>query len=213
MDIHCNISKDLTELCSLVQSHGSDKGGINQRHKYTYYYHNLFCSVKNDPVNVFELGIGSTNLNYRYNMGVNGKPGASLRVWRDFFPQGHIFGADIDKDILFTENRITTFYCDQGNANSIQTMWSNDILNAKEFDIIIDDGCHEIDYNVKFLENSFHKIKSSGCYIIEDTTRLQLDFWESYLADFCKKNNAIFRIVQIENAQFDVDILIVLQKK
>ena len=42
-----------------------------------------------------------------------GKPGASLRVWRDYFPNAIIYGADIDKDILFAEERIKTFYIDQ----------------------------------------------------------------------------------------------------
>ena len=34
-----------------------------------------------------------------------------------------IYGADIDKDILFTEDRIKTFYVDQLSADSIKKMW------------------------------------------------------------------------------------------
>jgi hypothetical protein len=45
-------------------------------------------------------------------MSGGGKPGASLYVWRDFFPNAYIFGADIDKEVLFNDKRITTGYID-----------------------------------------------------------------------------------------------------
>ena len=56
-------------------------------------------------------------------MGSTGQPGASLKMWRDYFPNAMIFGADIDKDILFNDQRITTFYVDQLNSDSIKEMW------------------------------------------------------------------------------------------
>ena len=34
-------------------------------------------------------------------MGIKGKPGASLRVWKDYFPNANIIGVDIDENILF----------------------------------------------------------------------------------------------------------------
>ena len=58
-------------------------------------------------------------------MGINGKPGASLYGWSDFFPNSKIFGADIDINILFRTERIKTYYCDQLNPNDI-----NDVLEA-----------------------------------------------------------------------------------
>ena len=36
-----------------------------------------------------------------FNMTASGKPGASLRVWRDYFNNAQVIGADIDKRILF----------------------------------------------------------------------------------------------------------------
>ena len=41
-------------------------------------------------------------------MTLSGSPGASLRVWKDFFSNAKIYGSDIDKDILFNEDRIFT---------------------------------------------------------------------------------------------------------
>ena len=53
----------------------------------------------------------------------NGIPGVSLRVWIDYFFNAKIYGGDIDKEILFEEERSKTFYVDQLNSNSIKSMW------------------------------------------------------------------------------------------
>ena len=62
-------------------------------------------------------------------MTVNGKPDASLRVWKDFFPYAKIYGGDIDSDTLFTEDRILTYHVDQFDNFSIKNMWSK--INGK----------------------------------------------------------------------------------
>ena len=98
-------------------------------------------------------------------MTVHGKPGASLKVWRDFFLNANVYGGDIDKNILFNEERIQTFYVDQKNSETIKSMWS--MIN-KKFDIIIDDGLHSFDANINFYEHSFENLKKGGMYIIED---------------------------------------------
>ena len=81
------------------------------------------------------------------------RPGASLRVWRDFFPNANIYGADVDKKILFSDNRIYTFYVDQFNPQSIQEMWKN--VDQDNFDLIIDDGAHYLKLIKNLFENLF----------------------------------------------------------
>ena len=49
------------------------------------------------------------------------------------FPKANIYGGDIDKEILFKDERIETFYVDQRNSEQIKSMWSK--IN-KKFDII-----------------------------------------------------------------------------
>jgi len=115
------------------------------------------------------LGLGTNNLNIPSNMGSSGIPGASLYGWQEFFPNSYIFGADIDKDILFNTDKIKTFYCDQTDQLTIKYMWSEPSLQ-ENFDIIIEDGLHTFNANVCFFENSIHKLKPSGYYIIEDIT-------------------------------------------
>ena len=75
-------------------------------------------------------------------------------------------GADIDKETLFDEDRITTSYVDQSNPKSILEMFNK--FKIKEYDIIIDDGCHRFDETIIFFNNAINKLSNKGIYIIED---------------------------------------------
>ena len=150
-------------LCDIMNKYGSDKGSGHHNYTESVYY-DLFKNIKDEPLFIFELGLGTNNTSVPSNMGQNGKPGASLHGWSEFFPNAKIFGADIDKDILFQTDKIKTFYCDQTNPQVIKDMWSS----LPQFDIIIEDGLHTYDANVCFFENSIHKLKPGGIYFIED---------------------------------------------
>jgi hypothetical protein len=132
-----------TDLCFIMNYFGSDKGDPIEsgNHNYTQTYDQLFKDIRKDKLRIFELGLGTNNPNFPSNMGVNGKPGASLRGWKQYFKNSEIFGADIDKGILFEEDRIKTFYCDQNNGDAIHEMWAKPELESG-FDIIIEDGLH-----------------------------------------------------------------------
>ena len=100
-------------------------------------------------------------------MGALGKPGASLRGWRAYFANAEIFGADIDADILFRDDRkFQTFWVDRRDPESVQALWKH--VGEITFDIMIDDGLHEGWANICFLKESFSRLKSGGIYIIED---------------------------------------------
>lgn len=154
-----------TRLCEIMCRNKSDKGG--DWHNYTRFYYSIFKDECEKELRIFELGIGTNNPKMASNMGINGRPGASLYGWEEFFPNSEIYGADIDKEIIFNTERIKTYYCDQRSPTSIKEMWLNKELEEK-FDVIIDDGLHEFDANVCFFENSIDKLKSKGYYIIED---------------------------------------------
>lgn len=163
-------------------------------------------------MNVFELGIGTNFTDIESTMGERGKPGASLRGWRDFFTNSNIYGADIDSRILFSENRINTFYCDQTDPTSVRSMW--DKMDF-EFDIIVEDGLHKFDANVCFLENSLHKIKTGGHYIIEDIQWSELNLWIDKIKEY--KNifpNYLFKIISLELSTntYDNNIIHVIKK-
>lgn len=163
-----------TALCRAMAKHGSDKGLA--RHNYTTVYHVLFHDMRQRPLRIFELGLGTNNPDLPSSMGAGGRPGASLRGWRDYFPHAAVFGADIDRTILFEETRIQTFYCDQLDRAAIDRLWRTEVLGAP-FDILIDDGLHTFDANDCFFRGSIHKLAPTGVYIIEDVTSDELDRW------------------------------------
>lgn len=99
-------------------------------------------------------------------MGADGKPGASLRVWRDYFPNAIVYGADIDRDILFAEERIKTFYIDQLDPMAISAFWG--MVGAGDFDLMVDDGLHEFEAGTCLFTHSVQHLSQNGIYIIED---------------------------------------------
>ena len=119
---------------------------------------------------VIECGVGTKRQDIpwnMYNIG-NTTPGAGLRVWRDYFPNAQVIGIDIDPDIIFTEERISTYVCDQKSPKSILSFIKQADLKPNTVDIIIDDGCHEFDANICLFENTKHLLTENGVYIIED---------------------------------------------
>ena len=165
-----------TEMCRIMARYGSDKA----LHSYTQLYWALFKDRFDRPLRVFELGLGSNNPAVLSNMGVFGAPGASLRGWRDLFPQASVYGADIDRGILFQEDRIQTFYCDQLDQSSILKVWSDPALRAGA-DIIIEDGLHTFEANVSFLEASLDHLCPGGIYVIEDIAWEDVEKWNERL--------------------------------
>ena len=211
--IQVNNKNKLSELC---EYHGSDKGYINyelttpfgwKAHTYANFYFNLFNHCKDEIKLVFECGIGSNNVSIPANMGPKGRPGASLRVWRDFFKNSKVFGADIDKKTLFEEKNIKTYYVDQLDPNSIKNMWSK--VNLNNFDLIIDDGLHTFDANIIFFLNSFEKLKKNGIYIIEDIFLSEIP---KYSKELSKYNFEIISLNDDKNKKITNNNLILIRK-
>ena len=125
--------------------------------------------------------MGTNNPGLVSSMGSGGKPGASLRVWRDYFPNAQIVGVDIDGDIIFQDERIRTFQCDQTDPAAIKAVM--DQVGDIEFDLMIDDGLHTFAGGVSLLENAIHKLKPEGVYIIEDVNIADLFNFMIYFKD------------------------------
>jgi hypothetical protein len=170
-------------LFELVEKHGTDKTLSG----YTNTYSDLFEPIKDKITSVLEIGLGTLNpaiissfsgitQHFEYY-----KPGGSLRVWRDFFPEAQVYGIDIAKDCMFSEDRIKTFLFD-----SSEKEYSDYYLDGLEFDIIIDDGNHDPKYQIKTLRNLFPKLRENGLYIIEDIGGYQgnEDLLVEYLDEF-----------------------------
>jgi len=208
--------RQMTPLCEIMGRNKSDKGNININecwHNYTTFYYSIFNELRDKSLRVFELGLGTNNVNIPSNMGENGRPGASLYGWQEFFPNSQIFGADIDSDILFNTDKIKTIYCDQRDSVVIKQMWDQPSFQDN-FDIIIEDGLHEFSANVCFFENSIHKLNKNGYFIIEDIL-LEEEYlfinkikeWESIYKD------CIFKLLKIPTTcnPYDNTLLVVFK--
>jgi hypothetical protein len=187
-----------TPLCEIMEKNGSDKGGFAGigMHNYTTVYYELFKDSRHKKIYLFELGIGTRDESISSNMGFNGLPGASLRGWCNFFSKGEIYSADIDKSVLFQEERIKSFFCDQTNPEIIKKMWF-EIDDQIIFDYIIDDGLHEFHANLTFFLNSIHRLKKGGIYIIEDIHENEIKNWEKYVKN--NNDNYKFLLIRLPN--------------
>lgn len=200
-------SNSNSELTKLMNHYGSDKGGKNNHHNYADYYSELFFYKRNRIENFLEIGLGSNDLNILSNMGKDGTPLASLRAWRDFFPNANIFGADIDRKILKDEERIKTYYVDQTNPLSIKEMYTQTKVN--KFDIILEDGLHEYKANICCFENSIHYLKNDGIYIIEDVYYKD----QKKFLDYFKKTNYNFSIIDLYHKQNIANNCVIIIRK
>ena len=205
-----------TPLCEIMGRNKSDKGSINIQdswHNYTTFYYSIFKDLTKNQLRIFELGVGTNNINIPANMGEYGRPGASLYGWSEFFTNSHIFGADIDNDILFNTKKIKTYYCDQTNPDSIKKLWNNtDLLD--NFDIIIEDGLHEFYANVCFFENSIHKLKPNGYYIIEDIKNNEEYLFENKIKEWeSQYKDCSFTLLKIlsKRNNYDNTLLVVFK--
>ena len=160
------IVQDLKEtpLCKLAYKYGTDKCP-KIRHGYTPFYYKLFNPKRQKIKKVLEIGIG-----YKREKGKQYEGwlhGASLRMWRDFFPNAMIYGVDIREEAMFNDKRIRSFICDQNNEK--------DLLNlldkiGRDIDIIIDDGSHIHQHQVFSARILRPLIPRESDYIIEDVT-------------------------------------------
>jgi len=123
---------------------------------------------------MLEIGIGTNNPDVVSNMGEAGTPGASLRAWQMFLTQARIHGADIDRDILFDDDRIRCHWVDQLSIASLNQLAS--VIQAP-LDLIIDDGLHSIQANLQTLQMALGCIRPQGWIFIEDIYEPQADFF------------------------------------
>jgi hypothetical protein len=154
-----------TPLCELAYKYGSDKCP-QIKHPFTPFYYSLLKSKRRSFKKVLEIGIGYLEVMPHVKK-ITGfyKNGASLYMWRDFFPQAQIIGADIFSRLMFSDRQIVTFICDQTKIEDLENLIKQ---NGPDIDLIIDDGSHEWTDQVFTCQNLMKLVKKDVIYIIED---------------------------------------------
>ena len=144
----------MTLLCELAKKHGTDKGGKHYIagdtcHEYTPIYDRLFGDRRWSVTRVLEIGV-----NY----------GCSMRMWEEYFPNAVIIGLDHNPDCLrHTAGRVLVVSGDQGNEQSLLAAVGNE-----QFDLIVDDGSHQLDHQIASMRVLLPSLKKDGYYVIED---------------------------------------------
>ena len=206
-----NLALEDNNLTKLMNNYFSDKGNLNNVHSYTQFYHSIFDSITQNRLNVFEVGIGSIDENVTFHMKhshQNYLPLASLKAWRDYFPNSEIYGADIDEKIITSINRIKTYHVDMTKKESIINMWKN--IDIK-MDIIIDDGFHSYEANTEFFKYSYEMLNNNGYYIIEDVHRKPLNIKKFFY--FFEDLNINYQIIDLPHKNNIKDNCLILIKK
>ena len=159
-------------LTEIANTHGSDKGTTGPSaawggNNYTDIYEAYFSGLRNEPINILEIGLGVTGEAWQANI-VHGRNsgGASLKSWYDYFPKAAIYGADINACAYLDNERTQTHVVDQGSSDSLRQFL--DAIGPVEFDIVIDDGSHRPDHQQTSFAVLFERVKPGGLYIIED---------------------------------------------
>lgn len=163
-------SSDKERLADLFSKFGSDKATT---HDYYKLYSAILSSIENVS-KIFEIGLGTNNTDIVSTMGKNGKPGASLRAFREYINGVEVYGADFDERILFNEDRIKTFFVDQTSPKTFVDLGKNIGI---DFDLMIDDGLHAPNANLHSLNFFLPRIKIGGYAIIEDVNIRTKDIW------------------------------------
>jgi hypothetical protein len=149
-------------LQELALAMRTDKEGA---HRYTAAYERHIARFRQQPVTLLEIGIGG------YSNQARG--GASLRMWKAYFPAGTIIGLDIEDKSQFAEERITILQGDQGDRAFLRDL----ATRYGPFEIVIDDGSHRSEHVIASFEALFPHVRDGGVYVVED---LQTSYWEKF---------------------------------
>ena len=149
-------------LNNLFFEFNSDKGSkfeINNDlvdgHNYTPFYEKYISKYRNKK-NLKILEVGSLR-------------GGGTASFFYYFENPEIFCADINPfQIQVFSKKIRKLYLNTQSIDSISSLCS---YIGEEFDIIVDDGSHNIRDQIITFNGFFKKLKKDGIYVIEDTSQ------------------------------------------
>jgi len=91
--------------------------------------------------------------------------GASLKMWRDFFSNAMIYGADIEPGTMFEDKRIKTYLADEREKEDIENLVSQ---TGPDIDIFVDDASHYWGHQAYLAKIILPLLQKEVVYIIED---------------------------------------------
>jgi hypothetical protein len=133
-------------LSELARKYGTDK----LPHGFTGFYDQHLAQTRESTRKILEIGIFG---------------GASLQMWRDYFPNAVIHGLDIRLPPRPLGDRIVLHEGDQTDRSRLAALVAE---CGWDFDLIIDDGGHTMDQQQIALGALFPVLRPGGTFIMED---------------------------------------------
>lgn len=154
----------MDDLTKLAIKYGTDKCP-QIKHGYTPWYYERFNHIRKKVKRFLEIGVGDErypNPDKHYH-----EKSASLKMWRDFFPNAMIYGIDISLRGFYQDDRIKCFLCDSTYDRGVK-----DLLKkiGNTFDAIIDDGSHSWVDQIKTARVFLPRVNKDVIYLIEDVS-------------------------------------------
>ena len=151
------------DLAELSVRYGSDKWGA--LHQYPRHYERHFAPLRDRRLTILEIGIGG------FDDAALG--GASMRMWKRYFPRALVYGIDILDKSPLDAARMTTILADQSDAEQMSKVGER----FGPFDIVIDDGSHVSRHVLTTFRALFPHVRRDGLYVIED---LSASYWPEH---------------------------------
>lgn len=139
----------IADLDALALRHGTDKSSAH--HNYVRHYGRYYAPFRASEFSFLELGI---------------KDGASLRMWKEFFPSAHIIGID--------NREVSRQYAEPGIDVHVGLQQDHDFLasvaasSPLPIRLILDDASHHNLFSIESFRGLFHHLAPGGIYAIED---------------------------------------------
>ena len=119
---------------------------------YCEVYDQFFEAIRQDKIRFLLIGIGQ---------------GGCLQTWKDYFPNAEIFAMDIRPECKeFEAEGIEVHIGDQGDSDFINGFLQE---TGGKFDIIIDDGGHQMYQQINSFLLLWNSLNPEGVYVIENT--------------------------------------------
>lgn len=152
----------LPSLQEIASNYRTTKASHHDCHNYMKHYSEHFAPHRLQRLRILEIGV---------------QAGESLKMWGDYFPNSSICGLDISDTKIpadFDRTRFPVYIGDQLDKDLLAHITTE----RGPFDIIIDDGGHEMHQQIGSFNFLFeHSLADPGIYVIED---LHTSYWERF---------------------------------
>ncbi len=194
-------------LDELFHFYGSDKSNIfklanREGHGYSKFYTTYLHNLKNKKINILEIGSYA---------------GASAAAFVKYFPNANVYCFDVNiSKFKYESKKIHVYGVDINNEKKINKILNKIFISKKFncFDLIIDDGSHNLSEILFSLSFFFKHLKESGIFVIEDykhpnyhqyNRNIEHILVDEFLKNIKNRKYSVSPIINKENQKYLID--------